>query len=192
MPKLNHLLSTVLGAALIVPTAVSAVNEPRKADSTYTESGANFEEVLYSPDQYIGSNISWGGNVSDVVRTKTQIQVTIQQTPLDDVGLPRSGKYSQGWFIAKVDTNEWVDTIKIGVPVIIEGEIVDSKTRPIGKKDQYTYPVIDAHDIFICYQKGNLSSLGKKRSPYGVNDEKEPKCYKVEKPESIPMEELKD
>ncbi len=192
MPKLKYLLNTVVGAALVIPAAVSAVHEPGKADSAYTESGANFEEVLYSPDQYIGSSISWGGNISDVVRTKKEIQVTVQQTPLDDVGLPRSGKYSQGWFIARVDTNEWVDSIRIGVPVIIEGEIVDSKTRPLGKDDQYTYPVIDAQDIFICYQKGNLSSLGEEKNPYGVNGEKEPKCYKVEKPESIPIEELKD
>jgi starvation-inducible outer membrane lipoprotein len=92
--------------------------------------------------------LQWGGVVLRVENNPGQTELTILETPLDFWGRPQGSAYGRGRFIAQVA--KYLDPEVYGDKnrVVLAGEIVGEKIRPIDKI-QYRYPVVRVSELHL-------------------------------------------
>jgi outer membrane lipoprotein len=112
-----------------------------------------FSMVLSDPDAYTGSTVIWGGVILETSNYPHRSEMTVLETPLDDLEEPKAVEFSQGRFIAR--TQKFIDPeiYGRGREITVAGEIIGKETRPLGKSD-YTYPVIMVKELHLWPREG--------------------------------------
>jgi len=158
------LLTAICGCAYPISQAMRAKANP---DLTYPV-------VARDPLAYKGATVIWGGVVLRVQNNPGQTDLTILETPLDFWGRPAGSAYGRGRFIAQVA--KYLDPEVYGDKnrVVLAGEIVGEKIRPIDEI-QYRYPVVRVSELHLFpaddyrsryYDKGGYEYWDDDQSPF--------------------------
>jgi outer membrane lipoprotein len=116
-----------------------------------------FSMVLQNPTAYVGVIVLWGGEIIETVSVQGGSEIIVLETPLDYQGMPQSGRYSRGRFIAK--SSKFLDPAiyKEEEKITLAGEIIGKQTRPLGDTE-YTYPVVMIKQLHL-WRKERLYPL---------------------------------
>lgn len=111
------------------------------------------ESIKKAPDKEIslveatneaknGTNVRWGGKIVQVENKDNQSLLEIVAYPLNHYGKPRTGKHSQGRFVAVTD--EFYDPVvyEKGTLITISGRVAGSEKRKVDERS-ILMPVID-------------------------------------------------
>jgi outer membrane lipoprotein len=126
--------------------------------------------VARDPLAYKGATVIWGGVVLRVQNNPGQTELTILETPLDFWGRPQGSDYGRGRFIARVA--KYLDPEVYGDKnrVVLAGEIVGEKIRPIDEI-QYRYPAVRASELHLFPAYDYRSRYYPDRYEYWYNDQ---------------------
>jgi outer membrane lipoprotein len=139
MRIISLLLALLLSACVSVP-------EPLQVSEQTTL--ASYEEVLQSPQQYIGQTARWGGVIAAINNLKDKTRVEIVHFNLKESARPKVGQQSAGRFVVYI--NGLLDPMiyKVGTVVSTVGTIADVEQGKIGEFP-YTFPVLMADSLYI-------------------------------------------
>ncbi|MBD3320925.1 MAG: hypothetical protein GF350_07530 [Chitinivibrionales bacterium] len=129
----------------------------------------SFKEVLHNTQEFIGTHVKWGGTIIKITRTMGCTQILVRQVPRAKIGMPVEDKYSQGRFIGICTEKLDRDRVGHGETITLAGMVHGTITRPLGKDDLYTHPVLLIDTINVC---GNTNT-------YGLESETEKSCEEV-------------
>jgi len=132
------LLSTLLGAC------ASQVPRPIREAPL----GPTLEMVRGHVQQYIGTDVRWGGSIVKVENRPAETVLEIVARPLQDYGRPAEEGESSGRFLARY--SGFLDPMIYtkGRSVTVVGKIAGEEQRPI---DKYTYgfPVVAIENYYL-------------------------------------------
>jgi outer membrane lipoprotein len=99
-------------------------------------------EVRANPQQFVGTEVRWGGTIADVKNGKTDTEIEIVDRPLESSGRPLDTDKSGGRFIARI--KGFLDPVVYGRgrDFTVTGTLAPPEKRSIGEY-QYTFPVVD-------------------------------------------------
>jgi outer membrane lipoprotein len=105
-----------------------------------------FDELSNNPNDYVGSQVVFGGYILELKNTKAGSLLTILQAPLDFQNRPNLREESKGRFLARGEKFLEPETYRRDRRVTVTGKIAGVLTQPIGDQE-YQYPVIDAEKL---------------------------------------------
>ncbi|PIQ99662.1 MAG: hypothetical protein COV66_10945 [Nitrospinae bacterium CG11_big_fil_rev_8_21_14_0_20_45_15] len=109
------------------------------------DTNVTFEQVLDSPDQYIGHHFLWGGAIAETRNLKNGTEVEMVQKELDLLGYPDRGDKTSGRFI--LFTKEYLEpTIySQGRYLVGVGILREVRNGRVGEMEQL-FPVLDLEE----------------------------------------------
>lgn len=125
-----------------------ASNIPLEIREDISESKAGVGDVRTNIDQYVGTNVRWGGSIASVQNKKNETWVELVGRPLGSYGEPQNSDQSQGRFIVRI--NEFLDPAiyKEGRRMTIYG-VVDGRVEGFIDEHPYTYPLVTAGTYYL-------------------------------------------
>ncbi len=106
------------------------------------------QQVVKDIDSYRDSNVLWGGMLISSTNLKDGTQLEVLAYPLHSSQKPDSGSSPLGRFL--VIDNRFLEPVDYagGRLITVTGKLADTKRGQVGSA-QYTYPVINAEQIFL-------------------------------------------
>ena len=104
--------------------------------------------VLNYPNDYIGSNVIWGGSVVKAVPGQDRIRFMVLERPLDERGRPIIQADSRGQFILESVKSLDPGVLSSGRMLTVAGEIVALESFP-SARGQRTYPVVYVDELYV-------------------------------------------
>lgn len=126
----------------------ACASKPPAAISRIPENNPSVAMVRMDIDDYIGSEVRWGGSIAGIENRADSTWIEIVRQPLRENGRPDSGGRSDGRFIASFDRFADPVVYEIGRPLTVVGRIEAKVTRKIGEYD-YLFPVVAVEGSFL-------------------------------------------
>lgn len=98
-------------------------------------------QVRANPQQYVGQQVRWGGNIVEVHNDADESYAEIIARDLYRDGRPQDNDMSPGRFIAVFDGFIDPEIYYNGRPITVVGTLEAARTGKIGQRD-YKYPVV--------------------------------------------------
>ena len=136
----------VLGLAL---GAISGCGYPlSKQIRAQAAKDLTFPMVLADPDAHRGRIVIWGGSIIQTTTLAKGSELLVLEAPLDSSGEPVSPRTTRGRFIVRAA--RFLDPIIFAQnsQITVGGEVAGKEARPLDKT-AYTYPVIEAREIYL-------------------------------------------
>lgn len=144
MRRILYLLALVCLSACTHP-----ISEKLRSE---VDASVTFEQVLESPDQYMGHHFLWGGAIAETRNLQDGTEVEIVQKDVDRLGYPDRGDKTSGRFI--FFTKEYLEpTIySQGRYLIGAGTLREVRSGRVGEMEQI-FPVLDLeeHHLWANY-----------------------------------------
>lgn len=139
----SHLIFVIL--ALVLHGCASSIPKPI---STPPPGNATLAEVRNNTEQFIGTQVRWGGAIDNVENRANETLVEIVGKELNRNGRPIEEDKSQGRFVARI--NGFLDPAIYakGRLITVSGTIKEKIAKPIGEF-MYSFPVVDAESYFL-------------------------------------------
>ena len=136
---------TLLIAGLLLAACAS---KPPEAISKVPDDNPSLTRVRMDIEAYIGADVRWGGEISQVENKADRTWVEIVRQDLRKNGRPVTGGKSDGRFIASFD--EFLDPVvyQVGRPLTVVGTIESRVNRAIGEYD-YQFPVVAVEGSYL-------------------------------------------
>ena len=105
-------------------------------------------EVRTDPTRFIGTEVRWGGVITQVENKAKETLVEIVSRPLTRSGQPRESGGSGGRFIASFQGFFDPVVYKKGMQLTVLGSITGQTKRSIGEHD-YSFPLVSATASYL-------------------------------------------
>ena len=105
-------------------------------------------EVRTDPTRFIGTEVRWGGVITQVENKAKETWVEIVSRPLTRSGQPRESGGSGGRFIASFQGFFDPVVYKKGMQLTVLGSITGQTKRSIGEHD-YSFPLVSATASYL-------------------------------------------
>lgn len=150
----------LLVSVFIVSACSSKIPQAIKQD---LDNAPSLQQARNFPQDYVASNVRWGGIIVDTQNRDQSTWLTIVAFPLDSDGYPSTAQQSSGRFIAVV--NEFLEPLvyKKDRRITLTGEYVRTQTFNVGEYP-YLYPVVEVDVYHLWPQK--LPSADHAYPPY--------------------------
>ena len=144
MRILPTLTRTIIALAILGGCA----SKPPASISKIPHEDLTLTRVRLDLDQYMGSEVRWGGTISKVENKASHTWIELVRQPLRENGKPRTSGKSDGRFIASFE--EFVDPVvyEIGRPLTVVGTIEAKTKRLIGDYD-YLFPIVTVEGSYL-------------------------------------------
>ncbi len=126
---------------IIIALLSGCASKPPLSISKIPSSHLTVAQVQSNPVLFIGSEVRWGGVITQVENKATQTWIEVVSRALDRDGKPRGQDSSGGRFIASLAGFADPAVYQTGHLLTVVGTIEQQVTRPIGEY-QYTFPVV--------------------------------------------------
>ncbi len=133
---MKRLLAVAFAVGLIAGCATAP-------ESERIVSGPRVDDVLASPETFIGTRATWGGRIVDVHNGRLATELEVLALPLSDTGRPRDGDVSPGRFKARIQGFVDPGVYRPERLVSVTGIIAQPQMDSVGDYP-YRYPVLDA------------------------------------------------
>ena len=136
------------GLLMCLVICVGCASKPASSISQAVVEDVSLKQVRSAGDAYLGTNVRWGGVVTEVENKADKTWVFLVGRALRDDEQPVSDSPSEGRFIASFDG--FIDPLvyKAGRPLTVVGSIDGSTARPIGEYD-YQFPIVTVRDSHL-------------------------------------------
>jgi outer membrane lipoprotein len=136
------------GLIIMLVLAGGCASKPPAAISNIPAENPSLASVRMNIDQYMSTQVRWGGEISKVENRADQTWIEIVRRELWSDGKPRSSGKSDGRFIASF--TGFVDPVvyEVGRPLTVVGTIESKIKRPIGDYD-YVFPVVAVDGSYL-------------------------------------------
>ncbi|UCH40083.1 MAG: Slp family lipoprotein [Gammaproteobacteria bacterium] len=134
---------------------VACASKPPEAISKVPQDNPSLTRVRMDIDAYIGAEVRWGGEISQVENKADRTWIEIVRQDLRKNGRPVTGGKSDGRFIASFD--RFLDPVvyEVGRPLTVVGTIESRVNRAIGDYD-YQFPVVVVEGSFLWKKREPL------------------------------------
>jgi len=126
---------------IIVMILSGCASKPPLSISKVPSGSLTVAEVQASPGLFIGSEVRWGGMITQVENKASQTWIEVVSRELGRDGKPRNQESSGGRFIASLAGFADPVVYQVGNLLTVVGTIEQQVTRPIGEY-QYAFPVV--------------------------------------------------
>lgn len=140
---MKRMLSLFLLPTLLIACA-SQIPRPIRD----TPVGPSVEQVRGHVQQYIGTQVRWGGSIVSVENRPAQTVLEIVARPLQDYGRPSEEGESEGRFLARYDGFRDPTIYKKGRSITVVGTIAGEEQRLIDKY-AYVFPVVAVEHYYL-------------------------------------------
>ena len=123
-------------------------------------------EVQQAPDQFIGTQVRWGGSIIAVTNREQSTQIEVLSRPLNGDGEPRPDVAGRGRFIAEI--SGFVDPAEYQADrlLTIVGQVTGVRTRDVGEYP-YPYPVVAVTSRYLWPEPVPIPDAGYRYPWYG-------------------------
>ena len=151
-------------AATLIMVLAGCASKPPEAISKIPAENPALAKVLTNVNQYMGTEIRWGGEISKVENRADKTWIEVVRRELWGDGKPKVDGASDGRFIA--DIAGFADPVvyEVGRLFTVVGVIIDKVERPIGDFD-YLFPVVKVEGSYL-WEKPETVLYPNYRPPY--------------------------
>ncbi len=109
------------------------------------DSNLTFEQVLESPEQYLGTHFLWGGVIAETRNLKDRTEIEVVQKEVDGMGYPDRGDKTSGRFI--FFTSEYLEPTVYaqGRYIVGVGILREVRNGRVGEME-YLFPVLELEE----------------------------------------------